>query len=67
MGTDIDTLIKSLSSLDKTSFANDASRFQAAEAARSLFLRLESPYERFKRYGYTEVSAAPRAFHNELV
>lgn len=52
-----DDIINQLEALDKSSFNNEASRTQVAEAAHSLFLRLESPYARFVRHGYTEVSS----------
>lgn len=59
-------LVQSLNFVGKSSFSEEESRAQAARAARSLFLRLESPYERFQRPGYLEVSTgvakpAPRS------
>lgn len=63
-GTDVctmsakpDEIAKQLEALDKSSFNDEASRTRVAEAAHSLFLRLESPYARFVRHGYTEVSS----------
>lgn len=54
-----DEIIELLEGLDKSSFSDEASRTQVAEAAHSLFLRLESPYARFVRHGYAEVSLRP--------
>lgn len=58
MASNTDELVGQLAALTKSSFADDESRSRAAAAARSLFYRLETPYERFQRYGYADASEA---------
>lgn len=55
MASKVSEIIASLDGINKSSFNDEESRARAAQAAQSLFLRLESSYERFKRYGYMEV------------
>lgn len=55
MAIDANELIKTLDRTSKDSFSDEESRARAAAAARSLFLHLESPYERMKRNGWAEV------------
>lgn len=52
-------LVRSLQAIENQSFDDANSRRQVAKAARSLFMRLEAPYERFQRYGYHEVCTSP--------
>lgn len=56
MATDTNNFVRTLESISKSSFRDDEDRARAASAAWSLFIRLETAYERFHRQGWQMVS-----------
>ena len=57
---------KYIKSIDKTSFEDDVARNRASLIVKSLFNRLETPYETFLRRLFVEVGIPPNDYMAQI-